>query len=144
MKLRVPVSDLYIPRISLPIWLQQSRQTDPGNIKIAHRYMNVEIGRHNIIILFRNNEGRAVSFLGIHKSEPDIYIGFSPALHLQCTMSSQKAVKKGSREVLRVLLIFKEVAAFMWTISLTYTPPPLFQLLSADIHTEPASGVLDR
>jgi hypothetical protein len=26
----------------------------------------------------------AVSFLGIHKSEPDIYIGFSPALHLQC------------------------------------------------------------
>jgi hypothetical protein len=26
--------------------------------------------------------GRTVSFLGIHKSEP--YIGFSPALHLQC------------------------------------------------------------
>ncbi len=25
-----------------------------------------------------------VSFLGIHKWEPDIYIGFSPALHLQC------------------------------------------------------------
>jgi hypothetical protein len=35
--------------------------------------MNVEIGRQNIIILL----GRAVSFLGIHKSEPDIYIGFS-------------------------------------------------------------------
>ncbi len=27
---------------------------------------------------------RAFSFLGIHKLEPDIYIGFSPALHLQC------------------------------------------------------------
>jgi hypothetical protein len=26
-----------------------------------------------------------VSFLGIHKWEPDIYIGFSPALHLQGT-----------------------------------------------------------
>ncbi len=26
-----------------------------------------------------------VSFLGIHKWEPDIYIGFSPALHLQCS-----------------------------------------------------------
>ena len=26
-----------------------------------------------------------VSFPGIHKWEPDIYIGFSPALHLQCT-----------------------------------------------------------
>jgi hypothetical protein len=25
-----------------------------------------------------------VSFLGIHKREPDIYIGFSPALYLQC------------------------------------------------------------
>ncbi len=34
----VSVSDLYIHRSSLPIWL--------------HRYMNVEIGRQNIIILF--------------------------------------------------------------------------------------------
>ena len=25
-----------------------------------------------------------VSFLGIHKWEPEFYIGFSPALHLQC------------------------------------------------------------
>ncbi len=25
-----------------------------------------------------------VSFLGIHKWKPEIYIGFSPALHLQC------------------------------------------------------------
>jgi hypothetical protein len=33
--------------------------------------MNVEIGRQNIIIL------------GIHQSEPDTYIGLSPALHLQ-------------------------------------------------------------
>ncbi len=28
----VSVSDLYIPRISLPIWLQQNSKTDPGNI----------------------------------------------------------------------------------------------------------------
>ncbi len=27
-----------------------------------------------------------VSFLGIHKWEVDIYIGFSPALHLQCSI----------------------------------------------------------
>ncbi len=26
----VSVSDLYIPRIGLPIWLQQNRQTDPS------------------------------------------------------------------------------------------------------------------
>jgi hypothetical protein len=28
----VSVSDLYIPRINLPIWLQQNRRTDSGNI----------------------------------------------------------------------------------------------------------------
>jgi hypothetical protein len=27
-----------------------------------------------------------VSFLGIHKWEPDIYFGFSPALHLHCVV----------------------------------------------------------
>jgi hypothetical protein len=32
---------------------------------------------------------RAVSFLEIHKSEPDIYIVFSPALHLQCAIIEQ-------------------------------------------------------
>ncbi len=46
------VSDLYIPRICLPIWLQQNRQSDPGNINIAYRYINVEIGRQNVIIMF--------------------------------------------------------------------------------------------
>jgi hypothetical protein len=53
--IHVSVSDLYIPCISLPIWLQQNRQTNPGNIctvSIAHRYMSVEIERQNIIILF--------------------------------------------------------------------------------------------
>jgi hypothetical protein len=48
--IHVSVSDFYIPRISLPIRLQQNRQTNPGNIYHAHRYMNVEIGRQNIII----------------------------------------------------------------------------------------------
>ncbi len=75
------VSNLYIPRIGLPIWLQQNRQTNPGDIKIALRYMNLLTGRQNILILFWKWQGRAVSFLRIHKSEPDIYIGFSPALH---------------------------------------------------------------
>ncbi len=30
--INVSVSALYIPRIGLPLWLQQNRQTDPGNI----------------------------------------------------------------------------------------------------------------
>jgi hypothetical protein len=46
--------------------------------------MNVELGDRILKFCFGNNEARAVSFLGIHKLKPDIYIGFSPALHLQC------------------------------------------------------------
>ncbi len=49
------------------------------------QYMNVEIGRQNIEIQFWKKRGCAVSFLGTHKSEPDIYIGFSTALDLQCS-----------------------------------------------------------
>jgi hypothetical protein len=42
--IHVSVYDLYILRIGLPILLQPNRQTDPGNISIAHSYMNVGIG----------------------------------------------------------------------------------------------------
>jgi hypothetical protein len=50
--------------------------------------MSVEIGRQNIIILFWKKGGCTVSFLGIHEWEPDIYNGFSPALHLQSVIES--------------------------------------------------------
>jgi len=30
--IHVSLSDLYIPGILLPIWMQQNRQPDPGNI----------------------------------------------------------------------------------------------------------------
>jgi hypothetical protein len=36
--IHVSVRDLYIPRIDLHIWLQPNRQTNSGNIEIAHRY----------------------------------------------------------------------------------------------------------
>jgi hypothetical protein len=42
--IHVSVSDLYIPTIDLPILLQENMWTDPVNIKIGHRHMNVEIG----------------------------------------------------------------------------------------------------
>jgi hypothetical protein len=38
------VRDLYISKIGLPILLQGNLWTDPGNIKIAHRHINVEVG----------------------------------------------------------------------------------------------------
>ncbi len=44
----VSVSDLYNPRISSHISLQQNRQTDPGNIYISYRYMSAGTGRQNI------------------------------------------------------------------------------------------------
>jgi hypothetical protein len=42
--IHVSVCNFYIPRIGMPVLLQPNRQTDPGNIQIALRYMNVEIG----------------------------------------------------------------------------------------------------
>jgi hypothetical protein len=65
--IHVSVSDLYIPGIGPHISLQQNRQTDPGNIKISHRYMSAV--HHNSVSEI------TVSFIGIHKWEPDIYSG---------------------------------------------------------------------
>ncbi len=42
--IHVFVSYLYIPTISTPIFLQQKRQTERGNLEIAHRNINVGIG----------------------------------------------------------------------------------------------------
>jgi hypothetical protein len=39
----ISVRDLYISRIGLPILLQENMWTNPENIQIAHRHMNVEI-----------------------------------------------------------------------------------------------------
>jgi hypothetical protein len=50
--IHVSVSDLFIPRIGPHIFLQQKRHTDGGNIQIAHRHMNVEIGTEAAQFLF--------------------------------------------------------------------------------------------
>ncbi len=42
--MHVSVRDLYILTIGPHIFMQQNRQTDCGNIYIAHRNMNVGIG----------------------------------------------------------------------------------------------------
>ncbi len=40
----ISVRDLYISRIGLPILQQGNMWTNPLNIQIAHRHMNVKIG----------------------------------------------------------------------------------------------------
>jgi hypothetical protein len=57
--IHVSVSDLFITRICLPILLQPNRQNDPGNISIAHGYMNVGI----------EHEAAQFHFLGTHNSD---------------------------------------------------------------------------
>jgi hypothetical protein len=42
--IHVSGSDLYVPPIGLPILLQKNRWAELGNIWIAHRRVNVEIG----------------------------------------------------------------------------------------------------
>jgi hypothetical protein len=76
------VSDLYIPRIGPHISLRQNRNTDPGkdiNLSQIYECRNWETEHYNSVLEI------TVSILGIHKWEPDIYIGFSLALHLQCS-----------------------------------------------------------
>ncbi len=50
--IRVSLRDLYIPRIGLPIWLQQNRQTDPGNIYNSpiHECENWETEHYNSVL----------------------------------------------------------------------------------------------
>jgi hypothetical protein len=46
--------------------------------------MKVEICDRTLRFCFVNNDDVQLQFLGNHKVKPDIYIGFSPALDLQC------------------------------------------------------------
>jgi hypothetical protein len=75
---------IYIPRIGPHISLQQNRQTYWKYINLPQMYecRNWETEHYNSVLEITD------SFLGIHKWEPDNYIGFSRTLHLQWCLVS--------------------------------------------------------
>ncbi len=77
---------LYISRIGPYISVQQKAERSWKYINFSQIYecRNWETERYNSVL------ETTVSFLGIHKWEQDIYIGFSPALHLQCIAGHTK------------------------------------------------------
>jgi hypothetical protein len=79
--IHVSVSDLYISRIGPHI--SCSRIGRP-NLEIYKSLTDIWVYRNWETEYYNSVLEITVSFLGIHNWEPDIYIGFSPALHLQC------------------------------------------------------------
>ncbi len=80
--IHVPVIDLYIPRVRTHISCSRK-----GRLILEIQYINLsqiyecrnwETEHYNSVLEI------TVSFLGIHKWEPGIYVGFSSALYLQC------------------------------------------------------------
>jgi hypothetical protein len=68
--------------------------------------MSVGIGRQNIKNSVFEIKRLHVSFLGIHKWEPDLYIGFSLALHLQCLICvSVRDLQKIGIDLLGTILL---------------------------------------
>ncbi len=81
--IHVSVSNLHIPRTGPHISRCRIGRPIKGkyiNLSQIYECQNLEAEHYNSVLEI------TVSFLEIHKWEPDIYIGFSLALHLQCAV----------------------------------------------------------
>jgi hypothetical protein len=56
-----------------------------------------------------------VSFPGIHKWEPDLYIGFSPSLHLQCSIRNKNTAVRRYKIQFGGTALLKELELFSFT-----------------------------
>ncbi len=100
------VSNLYVPRIGPP---DSTYVFDGCKIDRSGKYINLsQINKcrnweteHYTSVL--EIGGCTVSFLGIHEWQPDINIGFSPAIHLQCiiTINVYNVKKKNHYRLLK-------------------------------------------
>jgi hypothetical protein len=83
--IHVSVSGLYIPRIGLPIWVQQNSQTylswEYINRSQIHECGNGETEHYNSVL--KNTEAAKFHFWD-YINWNQTYIRFSEALHLQC------------------------------------------------------------
>jgi hypothetical protein len=94
------------------------------NLSQIYECRNWETEHYNSILKI------IVSFLGIHKWEPDIYIGFSPALHLQCEQISGTHGSASKNMISYVLLsrgriLERNPGKSLQSFPTCYSQPPL-------------------
>ncbi len=86
--------------VYFPAAEQADRTRKCINLSQIYECRNWETEHYNYVLEI------TVSFLGIHKWEPDIYTGFSPALHLQCSI------------YVKALLLYYNIALILFTSSM--------------------------
>jgi hypothetical protein len=116
--IHVSVSDLYSQDQStyFPAAEPAGQSWKYINLQRIHECRNWETEHYNSVLEI------TVSILGIHKWEPDIYTGFSPALHFQCMYIFKQHRHNTSWQ--------KRIIAAECTLNICRYPTKLWQIVS--------------